>query len=151
LGITPESVGLPNQSGGDGGGEPRHAGAGPVSAGSRTSVGTASDYFRKKDPQGLIEALAVAVRYRELTEGADVHTKEQLDAVFKSARRDTPANFSRDVRNGKKQQYFNRGRDLVLSHFGQSYIDALPDREAAKAIARPKKAGGKRKRKTAAR
>lgn len=112
-----------------------------------TGVGTASDYFRTKDPQGLMEVLAVAARYRELTEEAEVHTKEDLDAVFRAARRNASKNFSRDLRNAKKQQYFNSGPDVVLSHYGQSYVDALPDREAARAIPRPKSVSGSKKKK----
>lgn len=148
LGIAPSAIGLPDQSGNDSSASQPGTRAGNPSG--STAAGTASDFFRKKDPQGLMEALAVAARYRELTERADAHTKEQLDAVFRNARRDAPANFSRDLANAKQQQYFNRGKEIVLSHFGQAYVDVLPNRETARAIARPKKAGGKRKGKAAA-
>jgi hypothetical protein len=141
LGITPGSIGLPTQSGHTETGEHRGGGGGSG------QVGTASEYFKKKDPQGLMEVLAVAARYREVTEKAEIHTKDELDAVFRAARRNAPSNFFRDLRNAKQQQYFNKGSDVVLSHYGQSYVDALPDREAARAIPRPKKHGGSRKKK----
>ena len=146
-GLTKQSVDL-----GDGDAESQlpDPGTRRANAGRSGQFGTASEYFRTKNPQGLMEVLAVAARYRELTESADAHTKEQLDAVFRSARRNAPANFSRDLNNAKKQQYFNSGDEIVLSHYGQSYVEALPDREAARAVARPKKAGRTKRRKTKA-
>lgn len=154
LGITPESIGLTNESadaGKDRGkSDASETGKHRRGVGGSGQVGSASEYFRNKDPQGLMEVLAVAARYRELTERAEIHTKEELDAVFRAARRNAPANFSRDLANAKKQQYFNSGDAIVLSHFGQSYVDALPDREAVKAIGRPKKMGGSKKKKSKA-
>jgi hypothetical protein len=149
LGITPESIGLTRQTASidRDSDKSESSGAGEQRSGSGSSgqVGTAAEYFRKKDPQGLMEVLAVAARYRELVESAESHTKEELDAVFRAARRNAPANFARDLKNAKQQQYFNSGTDIVLSHYGQSYVDKLPDREAAKAVTRPKKRGGPKK------
>jgi hypothetical protein len=148
LGITPETIGLTKQTGDtDRSGKSESSNTSEQRSGSSGRVGTASEYFKNKDPKGLMEVLAVAARYRELSEKADAHTKEELDAVFRAARRNAPANFARDLMNAKQQQYFNRGTDIVLSHYGQSYVDALPDREAAKAVARPKKRGGPKKKK----
>lgn len=149
LGIAPGSVGLAQQ--GDVGSSSHahlpHPAGRATNSDNSASVGSALEYFRRKDPKGLIEALAVAARYRELKEKAETHTKEELEKVFGSARRDAPRNFPRDVNNAKKQRYFNNGKDLVLSDFGQRYVDALPDRDAARAISRPKKPAPKKGRK----
>lgn len=154
LGISSENIGISQQQPDSGATQAKAGktalgahGGGSASAG---SAGTASEYFEARNPQGLMEVLAVAARYREVAEGAETHTKEELDAVFRAARRNPPTNFYRDLKNAKQQQYFNIGTDIVLSHYGQRYVDALPDRDAARAIARPRKPVGKKKRKTKA-
>lgn len=154
LGISSENIGISQQQP-DSGATQAKAGKTALGAhggksASAGSAGTASAYFEARGPQGLMEVLAVAARYREVAEGAESHTKEELDAVFRAARRNPPANFYRDLRNAKQQQYFNTGTDIVLSHYGQRYVDALPDRDAARAIVRPRKPVGKKKRKTKA-
>jgi hypothetical protein len=151
LGINAESVSADKDNADRGSSGSITKSRGGVTVGrAAVQIGTPAEFFRKKDPRGLIEVLAVAARYRELHESAEAHTKDELEGVFRAARRNAPTNFSRDLMNAKQQQYFNSGREIVLSHYGQSYIDALPDREAAKAIPRPKKRGGIRKSKAKA-
>lgn len=152
LGITAESVGLvvekPATSKNNSSGRSTAAAVNNGHDGVTSEVGSAAEFFKAKDPQGLIEVLAVAARFRELNEKVESHTKEDFDSVFRAARRNVPSNFPRDLKNAKKQQYFNSGSDIVLSHYGQNYVDALPDRESARAINRPKKLGGSKKKKT---
>ncbi|MDO8374873.1 MAG: hypothetical protein Q7T39_23325 [Polaromonas sp.] len=141
LGSTP--VTFANTGGGTGAGT---AGA----SGNQRGFGTAGNektYFDTKKPANKIEELAVAARFREETAGATTSTKQELSEVIKGARRDFDANnYGRDLANAKTKGIFNKGNgtDVVLSHYGQSYVDALPDREAVKVIGKPKKAGAKR-------
>jgi hypothetical protein len=109
----------------------------------------ASTYFDQKAPKNKGEILAVAARFREEVEKQETHTKADIKAVITGARRNfDDANFARDLNNAKRQAgFFNlgTGRSVKLSYFGQQFVDALPDREAAAKLHRPK-VGGNRKR-----
>lgn len=104
-------------------------------------------YVDGKGPEGKVEELAVAARYRELHQNADVSTKEELAEVLgeRGARRNFDAkNFRRDAANARTSGLFTKGSargSVVLSHYGQNYVDALPDREKVKALRKPKGAG----------
>lgn len=117
-------------------------------------IGTAAEFFANKSPQNKGEELAVACRFRELTQQGDVHSKKELQAVYAAARKNFDANnFARDVDNAKRQSgFFVSGtkRDKnQLSYYGQQFVDALPDRQAAAAIRKPvTKKTKKRKKKT---
>ena len=118
---------------GSGAGAGGGAGTGAPGAGS----GSAAAYFAAKEPKGKIEALAVAARYREEHESVQTHTKEEFAAVFKAARRNFDTKkFSADINNAKAKGLFNKGADNTLAYNGQRYVDALPDRKAAKAALR---------------
>ncbi len=58
-------------------------------------------------------------------------------------------NFGRDIDNARAAKFFNPGGSaatgFTLSHVGQNYVDALPDREKAKAVKKAAKSGKKRK------
>lgn len=104
-------------------------------------------FFEEKQPESKGEELAVAARYREAYGGATSSTKDELREVFKSARRNFDANnYNRDIGNARTKGLFNKGSgaDTVLSHYGQNYVDALPDREMVNALKKPKGAGVKR-------
>lgn len=114
---------------------------------------SAMDFFTQKDPRNKGEQLAVAARYLEQYESLESCSKEDLKRVFSEARRNFDnGNFARDINNAKRQAgFFTLGGDrsaYVLSHYGHEYVDALPDREAATKVRRPK-VGGKRGPKTA--
>ncbi|MDQ4142180.1 MAG: hypothetical protein M3198_00290 [Actinomycetota bacterium] len=125
---------------------PRGAGTPPAGAASGDPVRDAAAFFEGKAPQNKGEALAVAARFRELVEGQETHTKADLKKVVTDARRNfDDRNFARDLNNAKRQAgFFNlgTGRDASqLSYYGQQFVDALPDREAAGKIKRPKVGG----------
>jgi hypothetical protein len=40
--------------------------------------------------------------------------------------------------NAKTAKLFNLGKDNSLGHFGQKYVDALPNREQVAALRKPK-------------
>ena len=110
----------------------------------------AGAFFDLKDPKNKGEVLAVAARYREQCEKQESHTKADLKKVITDARRNfDDSNFARDINNAKRQAGFfnlNTGRDAnKLSYYGQQFVDALPDREAAGKLKRPKVGTGKRK------
>ena len=113
---------------------------------------TPKSYVDSKDPDGKVEEIAVAARYRELYENADVSTKEEIAEVLgqKGARRNFNAvKFRRDTDNGRQTGLFTKGSargTVVLSHYGQEYVDLLPDREKVKALRKPT---GARRRTTA--
>jgi hypothetical protein len=110
----------------------------------RVSSAGAASYFQSKDPKSKLEELAVAARYRETATDASVHTKEDLEKVFKDARRNFDRNnFKRDLDNAKKRGFFTRDRDITLAYFGQQFVDGLPDREAVKKLKKPKVNRGK--------
>jgi hypothetical protein len=109
--------------------------------GAAAAAGSAQAFFGQKQPSSTPEALAVAARYRELTQAAMEHTKDDFRAVFRDARRsfDSP-NFGRDVGNARTVGLFVRGKDISLADYGQQYVDKLPDRTAIKDLKRPKRA-----------
>jgi hypothetical protein len=145
-------VGL--ESGGGGGGGNGGLGRSAPKPGG-LAPGNEKAYFDRKDPQSKMEELAVAARYREEMLGATSSGKEDLKAITKAARRNfDDNNFSRDVDNARRKAgFFTRGsgkKDVIeLSYYGQEFVDALPDREAAKGVRKPKQAGGRRPNKQA--
>jgi hypothetical protein len=114
----------------------------------------AAGYFNEKDPTSKIEELAVAARFRETTLRAQTHSKQELEAVFKNARRNFDSkNFGRDTINAKTKGFFNKGGDrglLTLAYYGQQFVDALPERDEVKKMRRPKGAGRKTSKKSKA-
>jgi hypothetical protein len=117
------------------------------------SVRDPKSFFELKQPQNKGEELAVAARYRELKEDVHVHNKEELTKVFTDARRNfDSSNYSRDIKNARSQAgFFNKGtgkNSEKLSYFGQNYVDALPNRDAAKKLSRPVKKSSKKKTKS---
>lgn len=136
-----------------GGGEPsqfRSGGGGSgTDGGGGGSVGDAKAYFDQKEPRTKGEELATAARFREQHADAEASTQGELKEVIKAARRNFDANnFRRDLDNARTKGLFNRGTgkdSAVLSHYGQNYVDALPDREALKRLRNPKRARAKRK------
>lgn len=121
----------------------RAVGTGPGLGGRNGTAGGTLDpiqFFEQKDPRNKIEELAVAARFRELTENAVSHTKDQLGSVIKNARRNFDVrNFARDMGNAKTAKMFNLGPENALSYAGQKYVDALPNRELAAAARKPSK------------
>lgn len=102
-----------------------------------------STFLDEKAPKTKGETLAVAARFLELTAGNEAHSKAELKAVFSAARRNfDDGHFARDMDNARRQAgLFNTGtgRDShKLSYYGQQFVDALPDREAAAKIKRPR-------------
>jgi len=119
-------------------------------AGSGGPPADAAQYLDEKAPANKGETLAVAARFRELTQSEHSHSKADLRAVITGARRNfDDANFARDINNAKRQAgFFNlgTGRDASrLSYYGQQFVDALPNREAAAKLQRPKVGGGRKK------
>lgn len=118
---------------------------------------SAREFFESKAPKSKVEELATAARYREEYEDAEASTKAELHAVIKAARRNfDDNNFRRDIDNARTRGLFNKGTgkdSAVLSHYGQNYVDAMPDREAVKKLQRPtrKKATKKKAAKKTAR
>lgn len=105
----------------------------------------AKTYFDRKQPKSKLEELAVAARFREETQGAEMSSQEELKGVFNAARRTFDAhNFRRDLDNARTKGLFLRGtaRGVAqLSSGGQNLVDALPDRQTVKVKAskRPRK------------
>lgn len=127
-------------------GEQQTEGTSRESSQPSAATGTAEAYFKSKQPQTKIEELAVAARFRELQQDQQAHKKNDFQAVFKAARRNFDShNFKFDIANARKTGLFTRGREITLSHYGVSYVDALPDREAVKKLRKPKKSSRKRK------
>ena len=141
LGESPEMT-MPNT------GLPRTGGIVPESGvGSLAQQGTpdARAFFDEKDPRSKVEELTVAARYRELYQNAHKHTKDDLRKVIDSARRNfDDKKFNLDLNNAKIKGLFNKGKDHKLAYYGQQYVDALPDRNAIKAIRKPKQASRKK-------
>ena len=110
---------------------------------------TAKEYFDAKKPKTKGEELATAARYREESVNAVSSSKEEIRSVTSDARRNFDSrNYARDIGNARIKGFFNRetGKDsAVLSHYGQSYIDALPDHEAARALTKPKRSRARKK------
>jgi len=116
---------------------------------SRGGASTPMAFFQQKNPSNKGETLAVAARYREVHQNADTHSKDDLKKVITDARRNFDnRNFARDIKNARRQAgFFNLGtkRDAnQLSYYGQQYVDALPDRDAAAKLKRPKIGRGKK-------
>jgi hypothetical protein len=127
----------------------------PPAAGGAIPFAAARKFFANKSPQGVVESLAAAARFFETSGGGAALIKDDFVAVFEGARRNfAQTNFARDIDNAVRGGYFRAGggkkKGYTLSHYGQDYIDALPNREAAKALERPKAARGKSKRKKSA-
>lgn len=119
-------------------------------AGNAGSAVDAKTYIDRKDPRSKVELLAVAARYLEEHDGRESVSKDDLKRVFDAARRNfDSAHFARDMNNAKGQAgFFNTGgerNEYKLSYYGHNFIDALPDREKASAIRRPKRTGAKKK------
>ena len=113
-------------------------------------TGTPHSFVESKAPANKGELLAVAARYREVQQGAQSHSKADLKKVIGDARRNfDDRNFARDMKNARRQAgFFNlgTGRDAnQLSYYGQQYVDALPDRDAASKLRRPRVGRAKRK------
>ena len=119
----------------------------PLASGGQNLSGTAQAFFGQKQPSSAAEALAVAARYRELTQNSMEHTKDDFKAVFKDARRSFDSrNFGRDIGNARASGLFIRGKEISLADYGQQYVDKLPDRTGIKDLKRPKR-GKKAKKK----
>jgi hypothetical protein len=111
-----------------------------------TSQLSAANFFQEKDPHNKIEELAVAARFRENTMNAHTHTKEELEKVFKDARRNFDRNnFKRDLDNAKTKGFFTRDREITLAYIGQKFVDSLPNRDIAKNIKKRKRGKSKTK------
>lgn len=131
----------------------------PPSGGTNATVtdyGDVAEFFNQKDPKNKGEVLAVAARYREINEQQESHSKSDLKKVVTDSHRNfDDSNFGRDINNAKRQAgFFVLGGDRdahKLSYYGKQYVDALPDREAAGELKRPRVGGGgKKSRKKAA-
>jgi hypothetical protein len=112
--------------------------------------GDASNFLDGKAPANKGETRAVAARFREISTGAESHSKMDLKAVFSAARRNfDDAHFSRDMDNARRTGGLfisGAGRDdYKLSYYGQQFVDALPDRDVALKIRRPKGRGARKK------
>jgi hypothetical protein len=119
------------------GGAPSGGIASGVSTGSGAGFGTMREFFDAKQPQTKLEQLAVAARHREQG-GAKNNSKDDFRSAFDAAKRAFDSNnFTRDIANAKTAKLFNLGSDNLLSYYGELYVDALPDRDAAAAIKRP--------------
>ena len=110
-------------------------------------IGTSTNargFFDKKAPANKIEELAAAARFREQHENSTAIKKEDFKRIISDqARRNFDShNFNRDINNARNSGFFNKGgsakNGYTLSYYGQNFIDALPDREAAKKLHKPK-------------
>jgi hypothetical protein len=125
------------------------AGLGAAGAGAPLNLtgATEKQYFDAKQPSNKIEELAVAARFREEVQGATETSRDDFIAVYRAARRNFDGNnYRRDIANARTKGLFNKnsGANAVLSHYGQGYVDALPDRDALKGLRAPRKSGAKR-------
>jgi hypothetical protein len=108
------------------------------------NIGEASEYFKIKSPQTKTEELAVAARFLEKRDQIVSCKREDLEAVFSDARVNFDGKrFKDNIVNAMKSAcFFNTGgtkkTGYTLSSYGQNYVDALPDREAARALQRPR-------------
>jgi len=104
-------------------------------------------FLTTKEPANRGELLAVAARYLEKFAEKESCTRADIKKIIADARRNfDDKNFNRDMSNATFQAgFFNKGGtkgEYTLSYFGQEFVDALPDRETAKALKRP---GSKKK------
>lgn len=138
---VPANAGLGGGGSGGGGGGGGGAG-GPAPAGSEQELVKrgARAYFDHKNPSRGSEQFGTAARFNELNTSAAVTTKADFQRIISDeARRGfNSTKFARDANNAVIAGFFNRGGSaetgFTLSHIGQKYIDALPDRAAAKAL-----------------
>ena len=121
---------------------------GATGGGHGSGTVTEKTFFHTKEPRTKGEELAVAARFREAQQNAPSSTREELKQAIKAARLNfDERNFLRDLENARIKGLFNRGTgkdSAVLSHYGQKYVDAMPDRDAVRALRKPKGAGGRR-------
>lgn len=115
----------------------------PTNSPPRTKAGDVAAYFRDKNPQNKGEVLAVAARYREQFASAESHQRSDLqDTITRAHRNFDASHFSRDIENAKRQSGFfvlGSSKDgYRLSYYGKEFVDALPNREAADQLQRPK-------------
>jgi len=106
------------------------------------------NYFSEKAPKSKVDELAVAARFREISNYGEAHTRDELKAIIKEARRNfDDANFPATISNAthSKKLFLVGGEKgtYQLSYIGKQYVDALPDKVKIKAT----KNGGKRKKK----
>lgn len=110
-----------------------------------SSSPSAKGYFDKKQPDAKGEILAVAACYLEQFERKAPCMKEDLNRVIKAARRNFDSrNFPSDIANARTAGLFNKGAKAdgySLSYYGQQVVDAMPDRDAVKALRRPRTRG----------
>jgi hypothetical protein len=135
LALFGESI-TPGADGGGGGGA---ANGGGGSGTSDAASQGARAYFDQKDAKGKAEELATAARFHELVKNGASATKADFQRIIATeARRSFDSrNFFRDIDNARKAKLFNPGNTdglYTLSHVGQKYVDALPDRAKAKAL-----------------
>lgn len=109
----------------------------------------AQEFFAVKTPKSKVEMLAVAARYREVNKFGDTHSVEELAKIFGEARQNFDRhNFPSDIANAQNlSKLFNKGTprgQYQLSYYGQQFVDALPSRDAIKAIRKPSGAAPKK-------
>ena len=145
LGEQPRGDHQPQGGGGGGAGAAR-GGTGDVTVRQGEQA-----FFNAKKPKTKGEELAVAARFRELRSGTTSSTGAELQSTITTARRSLDLkNFRRDLDNARRAAGLfasGTGKDaIVLSAYGQRYVDALPNREALKELERD----GRKKRKRTA-
>lgn len=139
---------------GDGDGAPQGHGGGGGGAVRRLPGGMNEPaYFNSKKPNTKGEELALAARFREERENATASSRAEIEKVIKAARLNFDSrNFRRDLENARIKGLFNRGTgkdQVVLSAYGQAYVDTLPDRAALKDLRGPKGSRGRKGKKKA--
>lgn len=100
-------------------------------------------YFAEKAPKNKKETLAIAARWAQLHEGKETVAKDDFKRLIIGAGRHFDAhNFSMDITDAKRSSGFfvaGTGKDEYrLTYFGEQFVDALPNREVADQLARPK-------------
>jgi hypothetical protein len=163
--VSSPSRGSGSGTGSGGGGAASVGGGAGASGGDVHQVADvrkgARAYFDLKRPQGKSEELATAARFHELTKDGAAATKADLERIISTeARRGfRTSNFPRDIENARGAKLFNPGGSstggYTLSYVGQNFVDALPDRKAAKAFKKetrgaPRKGKKKKRAKQAA-
>jgi hypothetical protein len=101
------------------------------------------EYLEQKAPKNKVEQFAVVARFRELEEGATLSMREDFEALFSALRLDFDKDkFSDDMKHGKEAGLFSFSGTMkdgfTLSAYGQKYVDLLPDRDAIKALNKPR-------------
>jgi hypothetical protein len=110
---------------------------------------TARAFLDAKDPRQKVEVFAAAARFHELQNNGEGATKEDLQRIIQTeGRRSFDAkHFARDMSNAQAAKLFNRASQAgvyTLSHVGQDYVDALPDRSRAAEIKKAARGGTRR-------